>query len=159
LLVLDHARPDAAEQPLSALLAPVDQSAAARSSSGLLLVTGEEAPEAYAARARTLVLEVSRGDVEGLGLRLGEAGHRESHQRLTRLQAMGRDGLFAQALAGYVRWLADSVDRLPDHVRAEAAELRGAVPAGHARTGGQVAQLMVGLACFLEYARSVDPPR
>jgi hypothetical protein len=128
---------------------------AIRDPRGLLLITGEEVPEGYSARARALILEVSVGDVEGLGVRPGQPGHRDDRPRLTRLQELGRQGAYALAMAGYLRWLADSVERLPEHVRREVAEQRNAIRSGHARTGNNVAQLMVGMACFLEYARSI----
>jgi hypothetical protein len=59
-------------------------------------------------------------------------------------------------MAGYLRWLADSAERLPNHVREQVAELRNMVRANHPRTGNNVAQLMVGISCALEYARSID---
>jgi hypothetical protein len=126
---------------------------AIRDPRGMLLVTGEEVPEGYSARARALILEVSVGDVEGLGIRPGQPGYREDHPRLSRVQEAGRAGHYARALAGYLRWLADSVERLPEYVRQQVAEQRNAVRSSHARTGNNVAQLMVGMACFLEYAR------
>jgi hypothetical protein len=129
---------------------------AIRDPRGLLLVTGEEVPEGYSARARALILEVSVGDIEGLGIRAGQSGYRQDHPRLTRLQDAGRAGAYCQAMAGYIRWLADSVERLPEYVRLQVAEQRNVVHSGHARTGNNVAQLMVGLSCFLEYARSVE---
>ncbi len=129
---------------------------AIRDPRGLLLVTGEEVPEGYSARARALILEVARGDVDGLGLRPGEAGYREGCPGLTRFQATARSGAYALALAGYLRWLADSVERLQEHVREQVAELRNAVRANHPRTGNNVAQLMVGISCLLEYARSIE---
>ncbi|HEY7202429.1 MAG TPA: hypothetical protein VIC57_19575 [Candidatus Dormibacteraeota bacterium] len=129
---------------------------AIRDPRGLLLITGEEVPEGYSARARALILEVSVGDVEGLGVRPGQPGYRDDRPRLTRLQHLGRQGAYALAMAGYLRWLADSVERLPEHVRREVAELRNTVRSGHARTGNNVGQLMVGVACFLEYARSIE---
>jgi hypothetical protein len=129
---------------------------AVREPRGLLLMTGEEVPDGYSARARSLILEVSAGDVEGLGLRASDPGYREQHLRLTGIQEAGRSGLYARALAGYLRWLADSVDRLRERVRENVAQLRNQAPGSHARTGTNVAQLMVGVAFFLEYARSVE---
>src|SRR5207302_11239665 len=102
------------------------------------------------------IREVSRGDVDGLGLRPGEPSYRPEHPHLGQRQDLARSGLYARAFAGYLRWLADSIGRLPGHVRDQAAELRNRVPASHARTANNVAQLMVGMACFLEYARSVE---
>jgi hypothetical protein len=123
---------------------------------GLLLVTGEEVPEGYSARARALILELSVGDVEGLGIRPGQPGYREQQPRLSRLQQMGRDGLYAQAMAGYIRWLAGHVETLPDWVREQVAEQRNALRTDHARTRANVAQLLVGFACFLQYAAAID---
>jgi hypothetical protein len=82
--------------------------------------------------------------------------YRDEHLGLTRLQQAARSGAYARALAGYVRWLAGSVGRLPEHVREQVAEPRNAVRANHPRAGNNVAQLMVGISCALEYARSID---
>jgi hypothetical protein len=129
---------------------------AIRDPRGLLLVTGEEVPEGYSARARALILEVSLGEIDGLGLRPGDPGYRDEHEGLTRLQEVARSGAYARAMAGYLRWLADSVERLPVHIRERVAELRNAVRANHPRTGNNVAQMMVGISCALEYARCIE---
>jgi hypothetical protein len=127
---------------------------AIRDPRGLLLVTGEEVPEGYSARARALILEVALGEIDGLGLRPGDSGYRDDHQGLTRLQEAARSGTYARAMAGYLRWLAESVGRFPLYTRELVAQLRNMVRANHPRTGNNVAQLMVGISCALEYARS-----
>jgi hypothetical protein len=122
----------------------------------LLVITGEEVPEGYSARARALIVEFSVGDVEGLGIQPDQPGYRQKQPRLSRLQQLGRDGAYARAMAGYIRWLASQVEQLPDWVRDQVAEQRNAMRSNHARTRANVAQLLVGFACFLQYAVSVE---
>jgi hypothetical protein len=129
---------------------------AIRDPRGLMLVTGEEVPEGYSARARTLIIEFAVGDVEGLGIRAGQPGYRDDRPRLTHLQRLGREGQYARAVAGYVRWLAERIDDLPGWVRDQVAEVRGHVRSDHARTATNMAQLFVGVTCFLQYARSIE---
>jgi hypothetical protein len=108
---------------------------------GLVLSTGEEVPSGASVRARLLILELGPDEV--------------SVERLTQCQRDARDGLYAEALAGYVRWLAARRDEILGQWQAEHAELRAraSVGARHARTPGIVADLALGLRCFLDFAR------
>jgi hypothetical protein len=109
---------------------------------GLILSTGEEVPPGQSLRGRVLVLEVSRGDVPLAAL--------TPHQRTA---AAGR---YAEALAGFVRWLAPQYGELTARLPGERAELRDrACTEGHARTAGIVADLMLGLRLFLDFALAV----
>ncbi|MHB9090948.1 MAG: DUF927 domain-containing protein, partial [Chloroflexota bacterium] len=108
---------------------------------GLILSTGEDVPRGQSLRARLLALEVSAGDVDW-GL-------------LTACQREAAAGLYAQALAGFVRSLAGRYDGLRTTIRAEVEELRQAAARGgqHKRTPAIVAELASGLRYFLAYAR------
>ena len=109
---------------------------------GIVVSSGEDIPRGQSLRARIFILELSPGDVD-----LG---------RLTQAQEDAGQGLLAQAMAGYVQWLAPQIDKLkselPERVRAlrAAARERAIV---HDRTPDIVASLMVGFEGFLNFAR------
>jgi hypothetical protein len=106
---------------------------------GLILSTGEDVPPGHSLRGRLLVLEVSRGDVLLPGL--------TSHQ------SAAAAGLYAQAQAGFIRWLAPQYAELRERLPGRRAELRDRANAeGHARTPGIVADLALGLQLFLDFA-------
>jgi hypothetical protein len=107
---------------------------------GLILSTGEDLPAGHSLRARMLVLEVSRADVPLAAL--------TAHQ-----QAAAAD-LLAQALAGFLRWLAPRYTGLGASLPRERAALRdrALTEAGSPRTPGIVADLALGLRLFLEFA-------
>jgi hypothetical protein len=109
---------------------------------GLILSTGEDVPSGQSLRGRLLVLEVSPGDVP--------------LARLTPHQRAAAAGLYAQALAGFVRWLAPQYDELCGRLPGERAELRdrAMTGTGSARTPGIVADLALGLKLFLDFARA-----
>jgi hypothetical protein len=109
---------------------------------GLILSTGEDVPPGQSLRGRLLVVEVSPGDVP--------------LSRLTPHQHAAAAGLPAQALAGFVRWLATDYGELCEQLPARRAELRDRVLAeyvpGSARTPAIVADLALGLSLFLDFA-------
>lgn len=112
---------------------------------GLVLSTGEDIPRGHSLRSRLFVVEVERGDVD--------------LDRLTACQRDAAAGLYAQSLAGYLRWLAPQYAEVRGRLRRERDELRDqALAAGkgtHARTPGIVADLMLGLRYYLAYAVEV----
>jgi len=106
---------------------------------GLLISTGEEVPKGQSLRARMLVLELSPGDLDWA--------------ILTECQRAAAGGLFAQAMAGFIQWLAPQYEGMSAKVRAEAERLRDSAPNGqHKRTPSIIADLAVGLEYFLHYA-------
>src|SRR5262249_6141580 len=58
---------------------------------GIILSTGEDVPRGQSLRARLLVMELAPGELDWA--------------RLTACQGDAAAGLYAQALAGYLRWL------------------------------------------------------
>src|SRR5687768_7450928 len=94
-------------------------------------------------RARLFISEVAEGDVDPAAL--------------TRCQADARQGLYAGAMSGFLKWLAPRVDQLRQARRQEVEELRGraAASAMHRRTPGTVANLAWGLRHFLRFAQDV----
>jgi hypothetical protein len=107
---------------------------------GLIVSTGEDVPRGHSLRARTLIVELEAGDV-----RFGP---------LTPSQHDAEGGLYAAAMAGYLRWLAPKYEELQKTLRQEVAELRDAAHQNgqHARTPVIVADLAVGWRYFLRFA-------
>jgi hypothetical protein len=94
---------------------------------GLVLSTGEEIPAGVSLRARMLIVELAPGQVD--------------LERLTRSQHDAADGLLAEAMALFIRWLAprlaevrSSLDRIID-------ERRAMIFSSHARGDGPRANL------------------
>jgi hypothetical protein len=110
---------------------------------GLILSTGEDIPRGQSLRARVFVLEFLAGDVDA--------------ERLTACQQDAADGLYAEAMAGYLRSLAPNYQGIRDGLRAEVAELRGKAltETAHRRTPEIVANLFIGLKHFLAFAEDV----
>ena len=121
----------------------LDQAATLRESKpprALILSTGEDVPRGHSVRARLLILELAKGSVKA--------------SALTRCQQDAKSGLYAEAMGGFVRWLADGyIEKLAlfnetvlEH--RESATFRVA----HARTPDIVANLEVALGMFLRFA-------
>lgn len=107
---------------------------------GLILSTGEDLPRGQSLRARMLTLEIRKDEV--------------NLEALTSLQAAGESGLLAKCLGGFIRWIAPQVDQLKDILPATKTTHRNAAQAldAHSRTPDIVADLMIGLDLFLQYA-------
>ncbi len=105
-----------------------------------ILSTGEDVPRGQSLRARMLVLELAPGDLDWDGL--------------TRCQRDAASGLYAQATAGFVLYLATRYEEVRSGFKAEHAALREAAGHGgqHRRTAGIVADLALGLRYFLNFA-------
>lgn len=107
---------------------------------GLILSTGEDVPKGHSICGRLMTIDVSPRDV--------------SAERLTACQRDARDGLYAQAMAGYLRWLAPQYGDVRGRLNAEMVELRDGMTIGgcHARTPGIVAELALGWRYLLRFA-------
>lgn len=107
---------------------------------GLVLATGEDVPKGVSLRARLLIVELARGDVD--------------LARLSALQQAARDGELAQAMAGFLQWLAGRMDdlkaSLPDKVRAlRDKTLAEGWATSHPRAAEMHASLFVGAGLFV----------
>lgn len=111
---------------------------------GLILSTGEDIPQGHSLRARLLILEVSAQTLL-------------AHQaQFTVCQQDAAGGLYAQAMAGYVHWLAQHYGTIQTAWPAELIALRAQAPRGrHPRTPETMAQCGLGLQHFLAYAAAV----
>ena len=110
---------------------------------GLTVSTGEDVPRGQSLRARMLVLELGPDDL--------------AWPLLRRCQTDAANGLYSQAMAGYVRWIAARYDYISARFKDQVVEIRqrAAESRMHRRTPDIVANLWAGLACFVMYARSV----
>lgn len=109
----------------------------------LLLSTGEDRPRGHSLAARTIHLTLSRETV--------------NKERLTVCQHDARKGLYAQAMAGYLRHLA-SKEGIGGKVKQRVEVLRDSLsaPDRHAKSTQTLADLAVGFEYFLDYAEAVD---
>jgi len=110
---------------------------------GLIMSTGEDVPRGQSVLARTFVTEFPASEDDGMNWTL-----------LSRCQADAADGLFAGAMAGYVRWLAADIEDLRRRLAKERAEIRERVfkEGMHRRTPAIVADLALGARYFLQFA-------
>ena len=106
---------------------------------GLVLSTGEDVPRGHSLRARLLVLEVSKGQIDSL--------------RLKGCQDEAHDGSYAKAMGAYAKWVARDFEALKRALAARVSELRGTCPAGgHARTPEIISNLQAGFEMFLQFS-------
>jgi hypothetical protein len=109
----------------------------------LIISSGEDLFQGHSLMARVLLLDVPR---EGM-----------DWAKLSACQRDAAEGLYSQAMAAYLRWLAPRYEAiqqaLPDRIRALRQEFSSA--AQHQRTPEAIANLLVGLSYFLEFAQEV----
>jgi hypothetical protein len=107
---------------------------------GLVLSTGEEIPRGQSIRARILILEISKGEIDA--------------DILTQCQGQARNGLYAAATAGFVRYIAPRYEQILHSFRDKVEALRREAAEGtsHCRTPDIVANLALGLRHFIAFA-------
>ena len=109
---------------------------------GLILATGEDLPRGESLRTRMVVVELGPGETDW--------------ERVSDCQRDADAGRYAEALAGFVRWLAPRLGKVRDWLRGRVVELReefgGEV---HRRTPEAVAELFAGLEVFARFAEDV----
>ena len=109
---------------------------------GIIISSGEDVPKGQSLNARMVILSLNSG---GVDLR-----------RLTQAQNDAREGRLAQAMAGYVKWLAPQLDDLRKGLRVRQEKLRtearGQLTKSHDRTPENIASLALGLEMFLRFA-------
>jgi hypothetical protein len=110
---------------------------------GLIVSTGEDVPRGQSLRARFLTLEVGPDDVD--------------LKKLTVAQKDASTGIYAQAMAGFIQWLAPQYKVVRAKLPAEIAELRDLAQGSgqHRRTPEIVANLALGLRYLLRFAQEV----
>jgi hypothetical protein len=117
---------------------------------GMILSTGEDVPRGQSLQARLMVVEVPQNGIGAV-----------DWQKLTDCQGKAAAGCYAQAMAGFLRWLAPRYGDLQRHLRTEISTLRKqAYQSGqHRRTPDMVANLAVGFHYFLTFAQEVGALR
>ncbi|MCZ6625567.1 MAG: hypothetical protein O7B35_15290, partial [Deltaproteobacteria bacterium] len=108
---------------------------------GLILATGEQHPPGQSLLARTLLVEVSRKDL--------------NMELLT--EAQKNSGLLQHAMAGYIQWLSPQIPKLPELLREtfKGTRTKATVSGGHLRIPEVLAHLWLGLDCGLTYAEDI----
>ena len=107
-----------------------------------LLSTGEDIPKGQSCQARAIILLMDEGVTSG-----------EAAKRLSVAQKDAREGLYAQALAGYIEWLAPRIEVIQSQLSVLIAQERDRLSnEGHSRAGTNTANLILGMKCFLQYA-------
>jgi hypothetical protein len=106
----------------------------------LILATGEDIPRGQSVRARLLILEIPKG-----GINVSD---------LTECQRDAQGGLYAEAMGGFVRWLAGRYEEARATFDRKVAEYRAAAlrNSAHARTPEIVANLQAGFELYLEFS-------
>lgn len=107
---------------------------------GLVVSTGEDVPRTYSVRARIFIVEVDPQDMDW--------------KRLSGMQQAAADGAMAQAMSGYVQWLAGRYQQVLGSLAEETRKLRerASMTPGHKRTPDIVANLAHGFNMFLTFA-------
>ena len=113
---------------------------------GLILSTGEDTPKGQSLQARILGVELPK---QGLGS--------IDWERLTICQRDAAQGIYAEALSGYIQSLAPRYQAVRANLREEVADLRREAfrEGQHRRTPDIVASLGIGIRYFLAYAQDV----
>lgn len=105
---------------------------------GMILASGEDLPPGHSLRARLVIAEIRRGDVDPA--------------KLTTLQGHAASGLFAEAMAGFVQSLAGQTETLTETLATELAAIRADLTGQHARTPDNIASLLLGFNRFIAFA-------
>jgi hypothetical protein len=111
---------------------------------GAILATGEDLPPGHSVRARTLFLEVARGDVD--------------LKALSEAQRKAAEGRYALAMSAWVRWLAGRLEEVQAWLPRRVEELRPHYAAEHGRHTDAAARLHATWELYRRYAaeRGVD---
>jgi hypothetical protein len=114
---------------------------------GLIFSTGEDIPHGQSLRARTLIREVIREALDW--------------PAITKAQAIARKGVYAQAMAAFLQWLAtgDRIEKLrasaTDELSGWREEWATRGLSGHKRNASTLAQLARAWYCWLGFACEV----
>jgi hypothetical protein len=106
---------------------------------GMLLANGEDIPRGQSLRARMVIGEIPVGAVE--------------RKKLSLCQGDAAAGMYAEALAAFIAWLAPKYGAIHQGLMGELVELRQqAFQSGHQRTAENMARLALGWRYLLRFA-------
>jgi hypothetical protein len=111
--------------------------------SGLILSTGEDSPRGHSIHARILTISLAPGDVD-VAL-------------LSKCQMQARQGIFAQSMAGFLRWMAPQHETLSRELgeKVRSWSTHFIRPDQHTRAAYNAGHLMYGWSLFLDFAQEV----
>ncbi|HEV2547014.1 MAG TPA: bifunctional DNA primase/polymerase [Stellaceae bacterium] len=99
---------------------------------GLVMSSGEDVPKGQSLRARMVIHHMEKEDIDVAAL--------------SDLQKAAAQGLLAEAMAGYVQWIARrGADEMRDACATYVAERRAELAGEHARTPHNIASLLLGI--------------
>lgn len=106
---------------------------------GLIISTGEEVPIGQSLRARMMIVEIEPRQI--------------ALHALTACQEDASAGLYAQAMAGFLHWIAPRYPKVQEQVRSDTIRYRDAARkmAPHARTADIMGSLAAGFGVFLQF--------
>lgn len=112
-----------------------------RTPRGLILSTGEDVPKGNSLRARLVVVEMDPQDMRW--------------EWLTECQRQAGAGVYAAAMAGFLKWLAPRMPTMPARIMEQLSIFREqwGEAGQHKRTPDNLANLSCGLEVFLDFAR------
>jgi Domain of unknown function (DUF3854) len=110
---------------------------------GLIVATGEDVPRGQSLASRMMILQLGPSDVQW--------------DRMTEAQQAGREGVYAAAMAGFLKWCAGRYSEIQKQLPAmiEMFRREATEGAGHKHTPEIIANLAIGLHYFLEFAEAV----
>ena len=108
-----------------------------------VISTGEDVPKGQSLRARISVINFHQGDVDW--------------NLLSSLQRDAEEGNLAQAMSGYIQWLAPRYEALRTAFKFRVSEIRDGQSdrERHKRTSDIEAQLIAAMGIFLDFAREI----
>jgi hypothetical protein len=111
---------------------------------GLIASSGEDVPRGQSLRARMIIDPIAPNAIDPA--------------KLAALQKAATGGLLAEAMAGYVQYLAERANtgEFRDQLAREQTRLSGNFLGEHRRTAYAAASLMLGAEIFLDFALEID---
>jgi len=111
---------------------------------GIILSTGEDIPSGHSLRARNLILEVGKGEIDD--------------QKLTLCQQNAQAGVYSVVMSAFLVWLAPQYESLQTKRGIRVSHLREQArkeASSHARTPEIIANLAFGMETFFEFAKAI----
>jgi hypothetical protein len=113
---------------------------------GIVISTAEDFPRGVSLLARVVLIEIGKGVV--------------NLDRLTRCQQAAESGIYAQALAGYLAWLAPRIDEAVVWLKDQTIPRRGQIASkihrdSHPQTATITAELLLATELFLRFALEI----
>jgi hypothetical protein len=106
---------------------------------GLIVSTGEEVPGGQSLIARMIIIELICGQVD--------------QDKLTTAQIEAIGGVYAHAMAGYIRWLAPRLDEVRQEFKSLVQDRRSRLHADHKRSADAFAQISAAWIIWLRFVR------